>query len=109
MLICMLVLALALMINPAVQAQSPKPDVCPMRIEIDSKGQIFTNRFKGRYSTSLKLLTSDLRSGCYNDANPSPVTSVILTTREGAPQQRVDTVMKVLAENGWPSDKVVRR
>jgi biopolymer transport protein ExbD len=105
----MLVLAAALMINSAMQAQSPKPDVCPMRVEVDSKGEIFTNRFHGRYSTSLKLLAKDLHSGCYNDADPIPVTSVTVTTREGAPQQRVNAVMKVLADNGWPSDRVVRR
>lgn len=105
----MLLLALTLMANPTIQAKNMKPDVCPVRIEIDRKGQVFTNRFNGRYSTSLKLLASDLRSGCYNDANPSRVTSVTLTTRDGAPQRRVDAVMKVLEENGWPSSKVVRR
>ena len=80
-----------------------------MRIEIDSKGQVFTNRFNGRYSTSLKLLARDLHGGCYSDANPSPVTSVTVTTRGGAPQQRVNAVMKVLAESGWPSDRVIHR
>jgi biopolymer transport protein ExbD len=105
----MLLLALVLIANPTMQAQNMKPDVCPVRIEIDRKGQVFTNRFNGRYSTSLKLLASDLSSGCYNDANPSPVTSVTLTAQEGAPQQRVDAVMKVLEENGWPSNKVIRK
>ena len=80
-----------------------------MRIEIDRKGEIFTNRFHGHYSTSLNLLASDLHYGCYNDANPSPVTSVMMTVRQGAPRQRVDAVMKVLADNGWPSGKVIRR
>jgi biopolymer transport protein ExbD len=107
MFTCMLSLVLLLIANPAMPVQ--KPDVCPMSIEIDSKGQVFTNRFHGHYLTSLRLLTSDLHGGCYNDAHPSPVTSVTITTREGAPQQRVDAVMKILAENGWPSDKVVRR
>lgn len=69
MLTRMLVLALVLMANPAIQAQHTRPDVCPMRIEIDSKGQVFTNRFNGRYSTSLKLLAKDLHGGCYNDSN----------------------------------------
>ena len=109
MLVGMLVLTAALLINLAMQTQSSKPDVCPMRVEVNSKGQIFTNRFHGRYSTSLKLLARDLHGGCYNDANPSPVTSVTVTTREGAPQQRVNAVMKVLTDNGWPSNRVVRR
>lgn len=105
----MLLVALALMANSTMQAQNVKRDACPVRIEIDRKGQVFTNRFNGHYSTSLKLLASDLRSGCYNDANSSRVTSVTLMTREGAPQQRVNAVMKVLEENGWPSNKVIRK
>ena len=63
MFTCMLTLALVLMANPVMQANS-KSDACPMHIEIDNKGQIFTNRFHGRYSTSLKLLTRDLHGGC---------------------------------------------
>ena len=102
----MLTLALFLIANPTMQIQSTRSDVCPLRIEVDSKGDVFTNRFHGRYLTSLKLLATDLHGGCYNDANPSPITSVTITTREGAPRHRVDEVMKLLAQNGWPKAKV---
>jgi hypothetical protein len=42
-----------------------------MRIDVTKSGDFFTNRFYGHYKTSPKLLESDLKGGCYNDAKSS--------------------------------------
>jgi len=81
-------------------------DVCPLVVEVSSTGAVFTNRFHGRNRTSLKLLASDLRGGCYNDANPSPVTSVTLQISPLAPKAIARAVSNTLEQNGWPPDKI---
>jgi hypothetical protein len=77
-----------------------------MRIEVVKSGDFFTHRFSGRYKTSTKLLESDLKGGCYNDANPVPVSSVTVSIASGAPEFRVELLYGVLKRNGWPKPKI---
>jgi hypothetical protein len=61
-------------------------NACPMTIGVGAEGRFFSHRFSGWYGTSTKSMESDVRVGCYNDANPSPVTSVRLVIAPGAPK-----------------------
>jgi hypothetical protein len=88
-------LALGILSNP-----------CPMTIGITRDGALYVNRMGGWYKTSLQSLDGDLRGGCYNDANPSVVTSVKLAIAPGASQARVDRVYTILEKEGWPKAKV---
>jgi len=82
------------------------PSICPMTIGVGADGTIFTDRFHGWYEVSLKTLDSDLRGGCYNDANPGPVTSVRLLVASAAPKPIVDSVLSLLKTHGWSQEKV---
>ena len=77
-----------------------------MRIEVSRTGDLYTNRFHGYYRTSHKLLENDLRGGCYNDNNPSKVTSVTVEITHGAPRQSIEDLYRILARNGWPKSKI---
>jgi hypothetical protein len=79
---------------------------CPMTIGVSRDGSIYSSRFNGWYKTGLKTLDSDLRGGCYNDANPTPVTSVKLLLVPESPKSRVDLVFSILEKDGWSRDKV---
>jgi hypothetical protein len=79
---------------------------CPVTIGISRDGSVFSDRFHGWYKVSQKTLKSDLRGGCYNDANPSPVTSVRLELAPGAPRGRVDLIYSILGKSGWPRARV---
>ena len=83
-----------------------RADACPIRIEVVKSGDFFTNRFSGRYKTSPKLLESDLKAGCYNDANPAAVSSVTLSIAPGTPTERVKLVYEILERNGWPGARI---
>lgn len=82
---------------------------CPMTIGVSGDGTIYSDRFYGWYRTSPKTLDGVLRGGCYNDANPTPVTSVRLLLAPGAPKSRVDLVFSILEKDGWSRDKVSAR
>jgi hypothetical protein len=77
-----------------------------MRIEVVKSGEFFTNRFYGHYKTSPKLLESDLKGGCYNDNDPTPVSSVAVRIESGAPEARVELLFHILDRNGWPKAKI---
>ena len=77
-----------------------------MRIEVVKSGAFFTHRFTGRYKTSPKLLENDLKGGCYNDANPGPVSSVTLSIAPAAPTERVKIIYAILERNGWPKARI---
>jgi hypothetical protein len=79
---------------------------CPMTIGVGGDGTVYSGRFNGWYKVSSKTLDSDLRYGCYNDANPTPVTSVDLLLARGAPSARVDLVFSILKRDGWSREKV---
>lgn len=79
---------------------------CPMTIGIAQDGTVFSTRMQGWYRTSQATLAADLRAGCYNDANPSPVTSVILEIAPNAPGHRVDQVCSTLKKSGWPKARI---
>ena len=81
-------------------------NACPMKIGIAQDGAVFSNRMQGWYRTSQKTLEVVLRGGCYNDANPSEITSVNLEIAPNAPKQRVIQVFSILENAGWPKDKV---
>ncbi len=87
-------------------AAPPKRDPRPEVIEITPSGQVFTNRFHGRYPTSLHLLAIDLKGGCYNGAKPARVSSVHLTIAKNAPEPKVKQVWEILVQQGWPREKV---
>jgi hypothetical protein len=79
---------------------------CPMTIGVNSDGTIYSSRFYGWYKTSSRTLDSDLRYGCYNDANPTAVTPVMVLLAPAAPKTRVDLAFSILAKDGWRRDKV---
>ena len=91
----MLALALLLLSN-----------ACPMKIGIARDGSLFSARMQGWYTTTDKTILRDLRGGCYNDARPSPVTSVTVDVSREAPNQTVDRVLHSLESMGWPRNKV---
>jgi hypothetical protein len=77
-----------------------------MRIEVAKSGDFFTSRFHGRYKTSPKLLESDLKTGCYKDANPLPVSSVTIGVAPGTSIERVKLLYEILERNGWPKPRI---
>jgi hypothetical protein len=81
-------------------------NACPMKIGIDREGAVFSTRMQGWYRTSHKTLAAFMRGGCYNDSNPSKITSVNLSIVPNAPQERVHQVFSILEEPGWPKDRV---
>jgi hypothetical protein len=80
--------------------------VCPMTIGVGKDGAIFTDRFQGWYQASPKTIESDLKGGCYNDANPHSVTSVKLFIAAGVPAARLDLVFSILQKDGWSRERV---
>ncbi|MGD0888144.1 MAG: hypothetical protein ABR889_02750 [Acidobacteriaceae bacterium] len=90
----------------SLSALSQNAGPCPMRIQAMKSGELFTNRFNGRYKTSPNLLERDLKGGCYNDANPSPVSSVTLSIAPGTPTERVKLLYEILERNGWPKARI---
>lgn len=81
-------------------------NACPMKIGIARDGAVFSTRMQGWYKTSQRTLVSDLRTGCYNDANPSQTTSVKLEIAPGAPKERVEEIFSILEKAGWPKGRV---
>ena len=81
-------------------------NACPMKIGIARDGAMFSTRMQDWYRTSQKTLTGVLRGGCYNDANPSEITSVNLEIAPNAPRERVDQVFSILEKAGWPKGRV---
>jgi hypothetical protein len=81
-------------------------NACPLKIGIAHDGAVFSDRMQGWYRTSATTLAGVLRGGCYNDANPSAITSVDLEIAPNAPEGRVDQILSILEKAGWPKDKV---
>ena len=79
---------------------------CPVDIGIARNGALFSNRFAGWYKISAKTLGSDLRGGCYNDANPLPITTVKLFIAPKAPRRTIDRVFSILKSDGWSREKI---
>lgn len=77
------------------------PSACPMTVAVNADGTLFSDRFHGWYKVSPKALRNDLHNGCYNDANPSRVTSVAFLIAPKAPKAKVDLVYSILASEGW--------
>jgi hypothetical protein len=90
----------------AILALAMMPDACPITIGVGTDGKLFSGRFQGWYRISPKTLESDLRYGCYNDNNPSPVTSVKIAIAPGAPKPKIEEVFSILQKQGWNRDKV---
>jgi hypothetical protein len=90
----------------AVLALAMMHGVCPITIGVGSDGRLYSDRFHRWYNISSKTLQSDLRGGCYDDANPSPITSVRILVGPGAPDHKVDEVFAILEKQGWSRDKV---
>ena len=80
---------------------------CPLTVGVNATGAMYSDRFHGWYRTSASTLRSDLHNGCYNDANPSPVTSVKVLLDPNAPKSRVDSVFTILRSEGWERNRVV--
>ena len=81
-------------------------NACPLKIGIAHDGAVFSTRMQGWYRTSPGTLADVLRGGCYNDANPSAITSVNVEIAPNAPEARVHQVFSILEKAGWPKDKV---
>lgn len=79
---------------------------CPVTIGIARDGAVFSSRMQGWFKMSEKTLASDLRGGCYNDAEPAPVSSVRVEIAPHAPKKRVDEVFAMLKKAGWPRARI---
>lgn len=71
-------------------------DMCPIRIAVSADGTYFDITHNGSYKRSSRGLEKELHGGSYNDANPSPVTSVILEIAPRAPHDRVNSLYGVI-------------
>ncbi len=79
---------------------------CELKVGVNAKGTVFTDRFTGWYKTTLNTMDRVLRGGCYNDASPQPTSAVTLFISKNAPDQIVQSVWKVLNNAGWSRDRV---
>jgi hypothetical protein len=77
-----------------------------MVIRVRTDGSFITYRFNAWRTTSQRTLESDLKVGCYNDGNASRVTSVTIEPSKSAPAVRLTVLYDVLAQSGWPKDRV---
>jgi hypothetical protein len=77
------------------------PSPCPMTIGIGADGALYSDRMHGWYRITLKSFENDLQTGCYNDSNPSSVTSVKVLLAAGAKKSKVDLVFTTLKRDGW--------
>ncbi len=106
-----LILAIAL----SIPQTSPAPphrtkfDPCPLVVRVGQSGTLMTYRFSGWRLTSMHTLESDLNGGCYNDANPSKVTSVTVEVSQGAPATKLKLLYDVLYRSGWPQNRITIR
>jgi hypothetical protein len=101
-----MLMSLSTLIEPISVSSAAVIDVCPIRIAVSPDGTYFDITHNGSYKRSLSVLEKELRGGCYNDANPSPVTAVILEIAPGAPREGIESLYKLLERNGWPPNKV---
>jgi hypothetical protein len=92
----------AVLLLGSSEAPALNNDVCPMTVRVRSDGTFMTYRFNGWRVTSTHTLESDLRVGCYNDANPSKVTSVTVEASGKVPSIRLRLLYDLFARNGWP-------
>lgn len=81
-------------------------NACPLKVGIARDGALFSTRMQGWYKTSPKTLVGVLQGGCYNDANPSAITSVNLEIAPNAPKERIEQVFSILEKAGWPKARV---
>ncbi len=109
----MLPLILAIAVSSPQASSSPpqstKSDPCPLVIRLRRDGKVITYRFNGWRVTSMRTLESDLKGGCYNEANPSKVTSVTIEGSREAPPFRLKLLYEVLSRNGWSQDRTTIR
>jgi biopolymer transport protein ExbD len=98
--------ATLLLATDCAQATRTSVDACPMEVSVSKGGKFYTNRFQGHYKTSVSLLERDLQAGCYNDSNPSKVTSVTVIFAPSAPHQAVERLYQILERNGWPKSRL---
>jgi hypothetical protein len=84
-------------------------DKCPFVIGVAANGDLYDLNAMNMPALrrSPKVLEQYLQGGCYNDANPSPVTSVTLELAPHAPTAKIDFVYAIFARNGWSKDKVI--
>jgi len=87
-------------------AASIVPSACSLTIGVGRDGAFFTDRFNGWYNTSQKTLASVLRGGCYNDANPVPISAIRLEISPDAPKPRVALVLSILEQEGWKRENI---
>jgi hypothetical protein len=89
------------------QTSSATYGPCSVRIAVATDGGFYDILHNGVYKRSPRTLEQELRGGCYNDANPSRVTSVVLEIADGAPPARTESLYKLLERNGWTRSKVL--
>ena len=98
----------AVCISTAVgQSSSAAYGPCSVRIAVAKDGSFFDILRNGVYKRSPRTLEQELHGECYNDANPSQVTSVVLEIADGAPPARTEFLYKLLERNGWARAKVL--
>ena len=90
----------------AVLALAMSMPSCPVTAGIARNGDLFSDRFHGWYKISEKTLKSDLRGGCYNDANSLPVTSIELFIAPNAPKAVLDRVFSILQKEGCSRSRI---
>ena len=106
MKLCGVIFAVALFVSPF--SARAAIDACPLVIGVAANGDLYDLNVRNMPAVrrSPKMLEGSLHGGCYNDSNPSKVTSVTLELAPDAPTAKVDLVYAILQRSGWSKDKV---
>jgi len=96
-----------LSISSSAVAQ-PARDVCAMALGIRTDGTTYELNLMNMppVRRSLKVIAQEARGGCYNDANPSAITSVTLYVEKGTTELKLHPLLNLLSAAGWQREKI---
>ena len=79
---------------------------CPAVVGVTDDGRFYMNHQGPWVRQSPKNILMFLKGGCYPEDGPSPTSSVTVMRAPHAPQARVDLLFSILAQSGWPKERV---
>ncbi|MEG9432586.1 hypothetical protein [Terriglobus sp. ADX1] len=83
-------------------------DVCPFKLRI-AENDVLSMRDENApvwYKVSLKTLDTRLGGGCYNDANPSPPTSIKVQFAPMVSPEVKKKFLDLLSRHGWTEKRI---
>lgn len=96
-------LACAVLLMSACVAQA-KP--CPAIVGVANDGRFYMDHQGPWVRQSPDSILNFLKGGCYPEGGPSPTSSVTLMRAPHAPPSRLDLLLSILAQAGWPKERV---